>query len=739
MTIARRPPLHCSLPLVGVLSACLGGLSAAETPRIEAPDLTFDVADGCLVARRGFVASLGDRLLLGDALRYDQRGDSLYARGRVVYVMPGVRLHADRLGLRPQAESGEAWEVEAIVERDGRRLVITAGHVRFDRRQLEFSDVHVDGGHGGIIGLGAGTVRIVLREHPVPDRDGIARQAEGIALVSPVVSVVGLPVFWLPYLYRDFILDYPWTRFRAGHDRRLGDYLRVWVGSSLTELWDWHTRLELRGDAYSQSGEGGGATAFWRRDDLGYGQAEFFGLQQEVVRGGPTDTDELETRHARLVDLEQQLHGNGPGESALALSARWLSVPDADPLVPGGSGAGLPPDERFRTDFLRDDLEHRPLARRGVTGAWTCPFGSLVLDTERRDHLALQTTDRLWGAQLAVPETQLMGQVYVGGQAWTESLEREFADTAAIRTNYDAHLGVMDWFGGLGLDADAGVRGLQYDQGRIAGLDFTEAQGRYLAYGDAGVRLRLVGTLGEGLTHTISPRLGVQLLGSGRGDPLPAYGFGDPRDLLEEDRRLLTTGFDTSLAGTRELFRASAVARWALREHDRIYLDTLGAQEVSPHALVDVTGSVAGSPIASVTMTGTGIYDAQLNAWRSLDAATTWVASRRCFLRYTSTLLPADTVHPRAWQHRPGISFLANRYRLDLDTTFQPGGDALDGWGAQLTRRMVDGEWSLFYELVRDGLGDVYDRRLGFSLSLSVGSTGAPSPTPSRRGTAFNF
>ena len=48
----------------------------------------------------------------------------------------------------------------------------------------------------------------------------------------------------------------------------------------------------------------------------------------------------------------------------------------------------------------------------------------------------------------------------------------------------------------------------------------------------------------------------------------------------------------------------------------------------------------------------------------------------------------------------------------------------------QLSRRMVDGELSLTYELVRNTEGMIYDRRFGIGFSMTVGGTGESTKNP---------
>ena len=720
MTTLRRASISACLPLVGALAQLVAAEvvvpTVDQTVRFETPNLEFD-KDGSVIAPRGFVAHMADKVLIGDALRYHQKHDDLYATGKVVLVMPGVRLHAARLGLHPKAQSGDAWEVEAFVEHADRRITITAERVHIDRTVLRFEGIRAITGHGGLVGMGASSARVYLRDKPAQDRSGFERQVEGIELVGTTVRAAGVPVFWIPYLYRDFYFDYPWTRYEGGKTRRLGYYARGWVGTSLRDIMGWHPRIEARGDMYSRSGEAWGVHAGWKNQDYGRGGVTWFDVPHEIVMGGPDDLQNIAERHASVFDAEQQLHGFGG-----ALYGRWVDLPDADPPYPGDPAQ--PWDERFRSDYLRDDLEHRPFARRGITGTWGTSLGTITLDTERRAHPDQPITERIWGLQVQLPRVQLAGPVHLGGHGWSERLENPTTGDEAVRTSFTGTASAMTWFGPIGVDVGGGVNGLAYQDGSIAGLDLDD-QARVVPVVTGGIRTRFVGDWGDGLSHTFTPRIGVELYQEGAGDELAPWAFGDPRDRLEEDLYLGTVGFDTSISGKRELFRATLTSRWVLRPEDRDYVDAPGAPATADSPLYDVIGSLEGSPIATLRFSGNLAYDAQRETWRSFDIGSSWVATRWLALRYNGTLVPQTTLQDEEWQHRPGFTFIGNRYRLDGDVTFRPGGDAVDQWTAGLTRRMVDGDLTFTFEVVRDEDGDIYDRRFGVGFSLTVG--GAPT------------
>jgi hypothetical protein len=743
---AQHAACRILLPLVGALAQLVSAelplqpliprgatipQSGDAQPRIEAPNIELS-KDGALIAPQGFVARFGDRVLIGDALRYHQKNDDLYATGRVVFVLPSIRLHATRLGLHPTSEIGDAWDVEAFIEHAGRRIVISAEKVHFDRQVMKFDGVKAIAGHGGIAGIGASSARVYLREQPAKDRTGFERQVSGIEVINPIVRASGVPVVWLPYLYRDFIYDYPWTRYEGGKQRRLGYYVRAWVGTNLREIWGWHPNIQARGDMYSRTGEAWGVSGKWESEH-GRGKISYYQVPHEIVMGGPDDLQNITTRDADVFDAEQQLHGLGG-----ALYARYVTLPDADP--PYLSNPARPWDERFRADYLRDDLEHRPFARRGVTGTWGTSLGTVTLDTEKRANDQQLLTDRLWGVQLMVPQTQLLGPFHVSGSAWTEQLRHENYNDEAVRTSYTTQLSAMQWFGPLGFDAGSGIDGLSYQDATYNNAELLQDEGRIVPFYSGGVRTRFIGTFADGLIHYFTPRVGVEWYDQGRGDTLNNWRFGDTREALIENRHFLTTGFDTSIFANRSLFRATATARWGLRVSDRTFQDNLGNQQLADSPLYDISGTVEGSPIASWVLTSTFRYDAQPKRFSNFDLGTSWVPNRWSAIRYNGSLIPETTTTPANWQHRPGITAIAERYRFDGNMTFRPGGNDVDEWLAQITRRMVDGDLTFTFELLRDSDGTIYDRRFGVGFSMSLGGSDAKplSELPPPRGST-NF
>jgi hypothetical protein len=711
---------------------------AGESLVIEAPGSSTQLGAGGVVtvAGQGFVARYGDRMLTGEALRWDQRGDSLWASGSVVFVMPAVRLHAARLGLRPAARTGDAWEVEAWIEKDTVHLRVQAERVELRPDRLTFRGVTADFGHGGTLALHCPTLNIYLREVQRLDKGAnqIDRYIEGIEAIRPTVWAAGVPVLWLPYLYRDYILDYPWSTIEVGQKDRLGAYLRYQVGSNLPELAGWRTRLEARADRFTRTGNGFGLAAYWKHRTYGRGGASVYRMYHERVVD-PIDKKEIGgEREVDVWDAEHYLSGTG-----WATAARYSVLPGADPssTLPDGRS----PDERFRADYLREDLAEKPFARRGVSAAWISPWVAFTADAERRANPDLDETERLLGAEIAIPRLTLAGPLAVRGEVRAERLRQETQDTEANRVAWDGGLAAVQWLGGFAWDASTGLRGVAWSDGRIAGSDVAGSQSTTVPYAEGGLRMRLVSEQDEGSRAALSPRLGLELLGPEHGEGNPGYDFRDRVDDPESDRRYLVTGLDGDLLVGVASFGAEVRARWGLRRDDREAIDLDGEQRRSASALADITFRVRGSPHPDVTTVADGVWDARLARWTDFDVRGRWRLAEPLELLYNGVYVPPSTSADGRWVHRTGGSLYLSRYRVDSwievrpGTDGAPGGRSIDLWHLGMARRMVDGVANLSYDNVVDPEQEGVDHRISFGFVIGGGDKEAQA-SPRR---AFGF
>lgn len=706
--------------LVPLLAAALA--SAGESLVIEAPGASTQLGEGGVVtvAGQGFVARRGDMLLTGEALRWDQRGDDLWASGGIVLVMPVVRLHAERIGMHPEKRTGDAWGVEAWIKKGKVRLRVRAERVELRADRLTFHGVETDFGHGGALEMRCPTLNIYLREQERQDKgkDQIDRYVEGVEAIGPTIRAGGVPVLWFPYLYRDYILDYPWSTVEAGHTDRLGTYLRYRVGSNLPEMGGWRTRLEGRADRHTRAGNGFGLSAYWKNRTYGRGGASVYRMYRERVADPADQSQQGGERDVNQWDAEHYVSGQG-----WAMAGRYTVLPDADPsqTLPDGRS----PDERFRADYAKKDLEEKPFARQGLSGAWILPWVGLTADAERRANDDLDETERLFGAEASIPRLSLAGPLAVQGRARAERLRQEVRDTEANRLAWDGRLAAVQWLGGFALDGDAGLRGVAWSDGRLAGQEIEGTQATTLPYADAGVRMRLVAGDPQGGHGVLSPRLGLSWLGRAQGEGNPGYDFRDSVDNPESDRRYVVTGLDGEAYAGQVAFSAELQARWGLRQDDREAVEVDGTSRSSASGLADVTFKVRGSPHPDLEAVADGTWDARLARWTVFDVRGRYRLAEPVELLYNGAYVPPSATAGDSWLHRTGGAVYLSRYRLDLWGEVRPGaegesgGRSLDLWHVGFARRMVDGILDVSYENALDADQERIDHR--FAVGFVVG------------------
>ena len=695
-----------------ILTACLAALGAADQDwSLNGPEPLLD--GDAVVYLRGFAGRKGDQTLVADAVRYQPGKQLLYATGHVVFRQPEVRITAARIGLDGKRRRGEAWDVTARVEHQGRTLVLQATRLELNQDVFTLHDVVVDMGHGASLSFHAPTVRITLREPPkaAPGAERLGPipqdRVASIEMVSPTGRVVGVPVLWVPWLYRDFTNDYPWTRFRGGQSNRLGTWGRFWIGTNLPEFAGWRTVAEARVDRHSRAGNGGGLGLRWKHPLIGKGGVDTYAMPRESVRD--RDREEVAVRRNRgLVDAE---HRTDLG--AGAFYGRFVAGPDPR------DGLGDPTGNRFISDYLPDSLEQRPFPRRSAAVTYTLKGLTLTADTERVHTPGIDRTERLVGIEGTLTPLQIVGPLHWGGTSWLEALDNPLHDTSAKRFTGRTYLTAGHWLpGGVGLDATGGVKDTSYINGVIQGQEQDSTTSRQALFTDSGVSWRLLGTYGE-VTHTLTPRVGFEAVGRGLGDRLPGYGFLDGREAFTEDERYWSTSLDTAVVASRTLFHADVKARWAARLQDRHYQNAQGQDAVGPTALADVTGTADGSPLPDLHLNGSFLWDARPREWLSAELNAQYRVTPWLALDHDTSLRTRDAGTVRTWEHRPTLYLLSGRYVLGTGPTFRPADAApLDGWRSELVRRVVEGDLFLSGEYVRDENGDLYDRRfvIGFTL-----------------------
>ena len=737
-------PVRCLvLTMLSLSAACVAGEATSPIfiPYFESAETHLD-ADGVKIANGGFVARMSvdySTLLSGEAVRFDQTKDSLWATGSIVLVRPGIRLHADRIGLHPEKLGqvdqavmrgtpatvgsgevlGDAWKVEAWFENGKHHIHVRAEHLEIHSDRMTFHDVVADFGHGGSLSFNCPKLNVFLRDKARTDKsdDQVARYVEGVAAIRPSIRVSGVPVLWLPYIYRDYLLDYPWSTIEAGHRKRLGTWVRYRVGSNLPDMAGWRTRIEGRLDRYSRAGNGYGLNGYWKHAEYGRGSTSFYRMENENVVDAKDETVRVGQRWGGASDTEHYVSG-----TSWAIAARYTNLPNADPSLT--LPRNRPPDERFRTDFMHDELAEKPFAKQGVVGTWVSKWMSLTADTERRPNDRLNEAERWVGIEATVPKVNVAGPIALEAHAWFEELNFLLQQTSAERTTWDTALSATEWFGGLEADARIGFRGVRWDNGRIAAVEIQSHHQQFLPFMDAGTTVRMTATVGE-VSFLLSPRVGVQALGTLKGNGNPGFNFLDGRDNLDQNRRYLTSGTDFSVSGGGRSLTVSSTARWALRHEDRETTDVDGTYRMGSSSLADITYSARGIPNPGIVLDSVGTWDARLARWTAFDSRARWSATDRIELLYNGIYVPRTATAEHRWLHRAGTEVKLSRYNLegwvelrpDLEGT--PKGTSISLWHVGFSRRMIDGIMNMGFERATLPSTGELDHR--FSLQFSIG------------------
>ena len=322
---------------------------------------------------------------MGDALRWDQAHNLIFAHGRVQLSLPGILIEAESLGSQLELQQGEAWNVNLTYRQaindsnsslNGEELTATqptafverqlmVEHLTWNEQEITATGITARGGHGGLLQVRADSLTIGRRPRPLDYRDGAARHLRFIKLKGITIALGGLPVGYLPIAYRDFIRDYPWTRYQFSNDSRLGYALDAAIGWRLPPLAGWHIRPQFEADIFEQYGTGLGLRVSAEHDQWGSAEAHYYGVFHG--RGQRNDF------HYQGFDLSwrdtwgvppDRWSATSASEGQGAVSLRWSHIPDSWP--------GEDPRQLYH-DLHRADAQHRPLPRQGAVSASNGP------------------------------------------------------------------------------------------------------------------------------------------------------------------------------------------------------------------------------------------------------------------------------------------------------------------------------------------------------------------------------
>ncbi len=747
-SLARFLPPLCLGLCCSIQAAEPNSMPSAKAS-LEAP--AVHEQNGVLYATQGFILRLpqdphseqpwnrtNELTLTGDMLRWNKKSGLFFASGNINLITAGMHLTAERLGYntttgdgdiwsislvihkrkeaKPQEASTEArtWEVSLSAQKEVDTLSeVTAAHGSKRGNLVSLFDTNQIAGHGALSSITANEITVELAETPNLIRTGFLRNLNSVTTRLPRVRLAGIPVISFPYYHNDLTVDHPWTRLRFGKKSRIGYFSHIWFGDDLPPLGDLKLRPIARIGLHDQAGFGYGYGLRMRSTRFGNGYFKHYQMDEEQVRDiqGNSPT---EIRYAEHSDTDYGFRFSGG-----AARLRWTNIADADQSVSSGI-----PNQRFRHDYLPDDMESMTLARRGVSATWGTEWGSIYADTDRAPHLALPETTRHLRLAATMPTLHLWGPLHISASALSDQLALAATtpgtETSATRSHYTAKLGMTQWLGGTAWDASLAIQSLSYDNATLAGTE-ESASSRYTTRFDSGFRVRLHGS-GNGISHTCVPKIGVQIHNKGTGHDLPAFNFQDNLDTLAEDEHYWTISLNNTLRINEYTFTCDLLSRWAMRAKERTYTDSSGIEQVSDDALIDVSANIAGQISTALSLSSNALYNAQQQEFSRFDLTSElFLFDDRLSFRYGTNMTVSN--NDPTWTKTAGFTVVGNRYSTSVDGTFLEGGQDIDHVQIELIRHLVDGSLSCIYEREFDETGTLYDE--GFFFKIALTSFGA--------------
>lgn len=670
----------------------------------------------------------GEVEILAGGMRWDRKNNMVFLSGRIAVLNAQYQLYASQLGYNLGTQSGEAWDVRLHVINQGRRKRLHCDYMRFTPDAITFKGIRSDNGHGSLLGLNAGEIHIRRAAKPHPHRSGITAKIDDITIKHPRLKTGGVPILWLPVLYRDYRLDYPWTKFEIGHEQQRGAWVRARVGIDLPRLGDLSSSIRLRNDHYELAGQGYGVESFWSSPRLGRGAFYWFKMEPEKLlgntRGGFPDFADLDfdnlydsmsgdVLNRRDAEAWEFAHKSSIPGGALYL--RWSALPQ--------SISGAFNEDRFRADYLELQMQQEPLARRGLGLAWAYQALELNYDNALQPYNDSVLADRRHSLQLSLPTHQILGALH--GDASVQ-LEQFYLRDAALsgepltetwRISSQAGLRASRWLSAWGYDSRLGLEALRYENTTLQDISIDDSNALMWTV-DLGVKTRLQATFANELQHRFIPRIGLEYRSEDHGDDFSGIDVGDERHVLEADQQNLVLGLDNTLQHRERFFRMRNMLRFGLRDDDRLFDDN-GNSRRGPDALVEIENTISGRPLASLSINAELTYNGLRRDWDTLDLHTEWTVDPAVQLGWRSVLIPAGISNDEYWQHESQLRLHTNRYQLDLTAIHREHGDAIDGYRAVISRTMIDGTLGIILDMQRDDNGDLVDRSISLSFALS--------------------
>ena len=396
--------------LAGLLSAA--GIAPTDAASFEVGTAQLDIPDwqvsseGIHYAPTGFVLTNQAYTLVGDALRWDQEHDILFATGRIRFSLPGMVIHAESLGSRIGLRQGEAWNVTLWYQHGEIERRISARHLTWNDDQIAAHGVTGATGYGGLVSMAAQSLVIGRRPQPKMDEEGPGRHLSFIHMKHFRAYLSGIPVWYWPHMYRDFLRDYPWTRYRVNQNNRRGIGLDMGIGWRMAPLLGWHLRPQIEIDAFEKLGTGVTARIRGEHETLGKTEVLTWGVQHGPQRRNHWSYTGYDVAWQNQWHIHDHEDPFGPVGAA---HLRWASLPRSWP--------GEHPKQLYH-DLFDQDFAHRPLPRQGGSAALQWAHVGVSLDRAGFADEQIDQHERDINLALTIPTQRLFADVH-GHAAFT--------------------------------------------------------------------------------------------------------------------------------------------------------------------------------------------------------------------------------------------------------------------------------------------------------------------------------
>ena len=194
----------------------------------------------------------------------------------------------------------------------------------------------------------------------------------------------------------------------------------------------------------------------------------------------------------------------------------------------------------------------------------------------------------------------------------------------------------------------------------------------------------------------------------------------DERASLENTKRFLTLGFNTSLSkNSRSILSADIVSSWSWRDQDRSYVEQLdGGGNVTRNSdspLIEIDGRISFNPSPLFTTDSTFVYNFVQKRWTDLSTSLNYTPNRHLELSWSSVLIPESDregigANQDDWEHKAEAIVYGNRYTVGGGITMRPLGKDIDVYSLSVARRFTDGIVSVVGEYSWDESGREADQ-----------------------------